>query len=99
MFVVLIEAGLLAVGTACRQGLSGRLLGERNASLTVAAGVLGGVLVFGLPLATSWLTDNGVAYAIATLLPLCAYPLIASAVLFVPSNANRWAAQVGQHQP
>ncbi|HVT90403.1 MAG TPA: hypothetical protein VHD56_16235 [Tepidisphaeraceae bacterium] len=85
-FVVLIEAGLLAVGAACRQAFSGRLLEERKASLTVAAGVLGGALVFGLPIAVSRFSNNEAVYAVSTLLPLCVYPLLATGILFVPSG-------------
>jgi hypothetical protein len=85
-FVVVIQAGLLAVGAGARQIFSGRLLEARKTSLTLAAGVLGAVLVFGLPFAVSWLSDSEVAYIVATLLTLVFYPLAASAFVFVRSG-------------
>ena len=87
-FVVVIHAGLLALGAGCRQIFSARLLEERKTALTVAAGFVGGVLVFGLPFAVSRFSDNEVVYAASTLLSLCIYPLIASAFLFIPSAAG-----------
>src|SRR4051812_20479319 len=56
-FVVVIQAGLLTLGAGCRQMLFGRLLEERKTGLTIAAGMLGAVLVFGLPFAVSRLSD------------------------------------------
>jgi hypothetical protein len=87
-FVVVIQAGLLALGAGCRQMFSGRLLDERKTNLTVAAGALGAFLVFGLPFAVSRFSNNEAAYAATTLLMLCVYPLVASAFLFVPSRGG-----------
>jgi hypothetical protein len=82
-FVVVIQWFLLALPAICRQLLwRQQLLVERSTLGTVVAGLVGGCLVFGVPLLVDRFTSNTAIGIIAAVLPLCVYPTLVSFVVF-----------------
>jgi hypothetical protein len=81
IFVVLIQWGFVALSEKCRRYMFGHLLEERSPRITFTCGVLGGVMVFGVPLLIAKVTSDQIASVCATLVPLCVYPIVVSFVV------------------
>jgi hypothetical protein len=87
IFAGVIQWSLLAFAAACRRYFSGALLYERSTRTTVLAGLIGGALVFAIPMLFEGVATGLAAAICATLIPLCAYPLMISFVVFRQTRA------------
>ncbi len=96
IFVILIQWGLLAMGATCRRVLTGRILEERSATISTIAGVLGGLLIFGLPQVVWYFTRSQAAYASVTLLSLFGFPIVAPTLIFSSfKDHDEWQSDLG----
>lgn len=81
-FVVVIQVGLLALASSVRHLATGAILQERHRSTTIVVGMVCAAIVFALPPIVSRVASTNVASIIATILPLCGGPVLASFVVF-----------------
>jgi hypothetical protein len=82
IFVVLVQWALLAFPATCRPSFDTNLLQERSAFTTFLAGLVGGALTFILPMLSALVSASDVVAGVATLLPLCVYPVVMSFLVF-----------------
>lgn len=81
-FVVVIQWVLVALPATLRRYVVGTALDERGTAITVGCGAIGGAFVFGVPYLLRNIATSDAASACVTLVPLCAFPVAASFVVF-----------------
>jgi len=89
IFITLIQLGLLTLAASIREWVTTCRLAERGAGRSVAAGVLGAVLVYGVPwLMISLIPRGHSPLWLAMVIPGSIYPVLAAWWVYRPAESR-----------